>query len=149
LAVLQHRLDALAAALTPAGRPPAAVGRSLPGVLLVGGNVFGRETLGQILEADGYRVARARNADDGLRHLRRPPHPGLVLLDMPPPCLDGWLFVRAQERDRELRDIPVIVLSSIDTTALCRPFRSIVAHFEKPVAVDRLLAAVHQHLPLI
>jgi CheY-like chemotaxis protein len=117
-------------------------------VLLVGGSDFGRETLGQILEVDGYRVERARSGDDGLEQLRHRPRPGLVLLDMPPPCLDGWQFVRAQERDPALRDIPVIVLSSIDTTALCRPFPAIVAHFEKPVAVAGLLAAIHQHLPL-
>ena len=47
-----------------------------------------------------------------------------------------------------LRHIPVIVLSSIDTTAWCRPFGAVVANFEKPVTVDGLLAAIHQHLPL-
>jgi CheY-like chemotaxis protein len=126
-----------------AQRPAAEEGR----VLLVDGNDFGRETLGRILEADGYGVLRARGGDDALRQLRREPRPGLVLLDMPPPCLDGWQLLRAQERDGKLRGIPVIVLSSIDTTALCRPFQAVVAHFEKPVAVDRLLAMIHRHLP--
>jgi CheY-like chemotaxis protein len=129
------------------GQQPAEEDHSLRSVLIIASDNFGRETLGQILEVDGYRVLRARNASDGLEHLRRRPRPGLVLLDMPPPCLDGWQFVRAQERDAALRNIPVIVLSSIDTSALCRPFRAIVAHFEKPFPVEGLLAAIHQHLP--
>jgi len=105
--------------------------------------------LGRILEVNGYRVSKARNADAGLQHLRRAPQPELIVIDMPPPCLDGWQFVRAQERDAALRDIPVIVVSSIDTTALCQSFGAVVAHFEKPVCVNGLLDAIHQHLPLV
>ncbi len=147
LARLQQRLEGcgllagwLASSPQPDDCPPRFV-------LIIDGDDFGRETLSRILEADGYEVLRARNARDGIEQLRGSPRPELVLLDMPPPCLDGWQFVRTQERDPALRDVPVIVLSSIDPEPLCRPFRAVVAHFEKPVTVSGLLDAIRLHLP--
>jgi len=128
----------------PPANEPEALLRS---ILLIDRSDFGRDTLSQILEAGGYRVLPARNSADGLKQLRQAPQTGLILLDMPPPCLDGWQFVRTQERDPVLSAIPVIVLSSVDTTVLCRPFPAVVAHFEKPVAVAGLLAVIRQHLP--
>jgi CheY-like chemotaxis protein len=119
-----------------------------PPVLLVDDNDFGRETLGKILEAEGLRVLRARDGREALCTSRGFPRPRLILLDLFMPRLDGWQFLREQQRDPALRDIPVIVISAADSSVLCQASSAVVAHFEKPVSVDGLLAAIHRHLPV-
>jgi DNA-binding response OmpR family regulator len=109
---------------------------------------FGRETLGQILEADGYRVVRAANAAEARAHLRDRPRPGLIVHDFLLPRPAGREFAReAQEAARA--GIPIIVVSSGGPSAATQEseFAGVVAHFEKPIAVGELLAAIRHHLP--
>ncbi len=119
-----------------------------PPVLLVDDNDFGREALSKILEAEGLRVLPARDGREALRASRGFPRPRLILLDLFMPRLDGWQFLREQQRDPALRDIPVIVVSAADPSVLRQASSAVVAHFEKPVSVDGLLAAIHRHLPV-
>ena len=62
----------------------------------------------QILTADGYIVATALNADDGLRMLREH-HPDLVLLDIMMPGVDGW---ETCARIREISNVPCVFLTA-------------------------------------
>jgi CheY-like chemotaxis protein len=60
------------------------------------------------------------SGEDALAYLRREgayadsPRPHLVLLDLRMPGLDGFGVLRAVRTDPELRDVPVVVLSSSD-----------------------------------
>lgn len=60
------------------------------------------------------------SGEDALAYLRREgsyadaPRPHLVLLDLRMPGLDGFGVLRAVRTDPELRDLPVVVLSSSD-----------------------------------
>jgi CheY-like chemotaxis protein len=130
----------------PSQPPPGGHGWALGSVLLVDEDDFGRETLGRILEVDGYRVLPAANEEEARAHLHACPRPGLILLDLLGPRLEGWEFVREQGAD--LPAIPVIVVSTARPSDTACGFEGIVAHFEKPVTVCELLAAVHRHLPL-
>ena len=121
-------------------------GRPARSVLIVDDDDFGREMLGRILEAGGYRVLRAADGAEALRHLRGPARPGLIILDLLMPRLDGRRFVCRQQRDPDLAGIPVIVVSA-DTSPLGEGFPGVVARFEKPVTVPELLAAIRRHLP--
>ena len=116
-------------------------------VLIVDDDDFGRETLGQILEAAGYRVQRAAGGEAALRLLAGRCPPGLVVLDLLMPGLDGWEFVRRQQADPRLAAVPVIVVSAEDAAALRDEFAGVVAHFQKPVPLRDLLAAIRRHLP--
>jgi CheY-like chemotaxis protein len=115
-------------------------------VLIIAADDFGRETLGQILEADGLSVLRASSGDEALGLLRREPHLGLIVLDLCVPSLSGWPLVRRQQSQLGRRDIPVIVLSP-DTSGCYRGPAGVVAQFEKPVPVGALLALIRRHLP--
>ena len=76
----------------------------------------------EALEAtDSLRIAYvASDGVEALRYLRRePPHerarrPGLILLDLNMPRLDGLGTLRALKRDPLLREIPAIVLTVSD-----------------------------------
>jgi len=115
-------------------------------ILIVDDDTFGRETLGRILEVDGYRVVQAANAAAAMRYLHGQQHPGLILFDLYPPRGEGRHLVRALQSDRGLADIPVIVVSATERPSLSRS-RGVIEHFEKPIAVPELLAAVHRYLP--
>jgi CheY-like chemotaxis protein len=126
----------------PIGSAEAAVGS----VLIVDEDDFARETLARILEADGFAVTGAADGDEALARLRRPPAPDLLLLDLLAPGVGGWRALRRMRRDPALRDVPVIVVSAIDAPPTYGQQAGIVACFEKPIAVDVLLAEIRQRL---
>lgn len=122
-------------------------GASQRRVLIVDDDAFARETLGRLLEGDGYNVATAANGGEALRHLQREPRPGLIVLDLMMPRVDGFAFAKEQQRHPELAGIPVIVVSASDCQRTLA-VSAMVARFEKPVDVAELLRTINQHLPL-
>jgi CheY-like chemotaxis protein len=69
-----------------------------------------------VLEAEGYEVVEAANGREALEVLRED-KPDLVLLDvMMSTTLEGVDVSREMETDPELKDVPVIMVSSIATT---------------------------------
>jgi two-component system, OmpR family, alkaline phosphatase synthesis response regulator PhoP len=63
------------------------------------------------LEQAGYRVLSAYNAETGLHALRRET-PDLLVLDLGLPDRDGWDLTRLIRADRQLADIPIIMLTA-------------------------------------
>jgi len=99
-----------------------------------------RQAVAEILVEEGYQVAGASDGEEALAQVRSF-HPQVVLLDLMMPGMSGWEFLRAQQRDPELRGIPVIVLSALGGE------RGIAAQgfIEKPFDLEELLRAVRQH----
>lgn len=62
------------------------------------------------LTRDGHEVQVVHEGRDGLRYAYAY-QPGLVLLDILMPGMNGWDLLR---RMRELSDVPVIILSAVD-----------------------------------
>lgn len=115
-------------------------------VLVVEDDVDIRDTLAQVLEAEGYTVALAANGSDALEILRSAAsQPCVILLDLMMPVMDGWKFREQQMNDPSLADIPVVIL-----TADGRPDAKVaMAHaadgLTKPVRLDHLLRVVSQY----
>lgn len=63
------------------------------------------------LEQAGYRVLTAANAETGLHILRRET-PDLLVLDLGLPDRDGWDLTRLVRSDRQLANIPIIMLTA-------------------------------------
>ncbi len=63
------------------------------------------------LEQAGFRVLTACNADIGLHTLRRE-KPDLLVLDLGLPDRDGWDLTRQIRSDRQLADLPIIMLTA-------------------------------------
>ena len=88
--------------------------RSGPGRLLVADdNKVNRLLLTRSLELQGHSVASAENGRVALEMLRREGF-DLLLLDMEMPEMDGFQVLEQLAGDRQLRDIPVIVTSSLE-----------------------------------
>lgn len=78
-------------------------------VLVIDDETDVRELVRELLERAGYDVQEAASGRDGLRALYAVP-PGLVLLDVTMPGLDGW---ETLERIRDLTDVPVLMLTAL------------------------------------
>lgn len=92
-----------------------------------------------LLGAEGYRVSTARDAEQALAGLED--HPDVVLLDLMIPGTDGYTLLRHMRARKDLRDVPVIVVS-----AAVPPGRERIlganAVMHKPFEFDGLLRAI-------
>jgi len=82
-------------------------------LLVADDNKVNRLLLTRSLEVQGHRVASAENGVVALAMLRAESF-DLVLLDMEMPELDGFGVLEQMATDNKLRDVPVIVTSSLE-----------------------------------
>ena len=82
-------------------------------LLVVDDNRVNRLLVARTLEQFGHRVAFAENGRQALEALRSRPA-DLVLLDIEMPEMDGYQTLEALQADPKLRDIPVVMMSSLD-----------------------------------
>jgi class 3 adenylate cyclase len=82
-------------------------------LLVVDDNKVNRLLLARNLELQGHSVALAENGRVALDMLRRESF-DLLLLDMEMPEMDGFQVLEQLVRDLQLRDLPVIVTSSLE-----------------------------------
>src|SRR4030081_647198 len=82
-------------------------------LLVVDDNKVNRLLLTRSLELQGHSVSSAENGRVALEMLRREPF-DLLLLDMEMPEMDGFQVLEQLSGDRQLRDLPVIVTSSLE-----------------------------------
>jgi two-component system, cell cycle response regulator DivK len=116
-------------------------------VLLIEDNEDNRIVYSTILQHYGYAVLEAQTGEEGLE-LARTRKPGVILMDIGLPGMDGWETTTRLRRDEATRDIPVIALTAHALSehrmrALevgCDDFLA------KPVEPREVLAAVTRHL---
>ncbi len=105
-------------------------------VLVVDDDPDIRDTLRDVIEAEGFCVVCAPNGDAALDVLRRGLRPALVVLDLMMPAMSGWELLAAIRAERALADIPVAVISAAGGRAAPKG----ATHFlRKPVALDTLI----------
>jgi CheY-like chemotaxis protein len=96
-----------------------------------------RETICAILEAEGYCVETACNGLEALESLRVGAPPGLVVLDLTMPVMNGYELLEHMQSDRALSAIPVMVVS-----AICDLKPPAVPCLRKPFDIDALTRMV-------
>jgi class 3 adenylate cyclase len=82
-------------------------------LLVVDDNKVNRILLARGLESQGHRVETAENGKQALEKLRTDSF-DLVLLDIEMPEMNGYQVLETCLQDPELRDIPIIMTSSLD-----------------------------------
>ena len=90
-------------------------------LLVVDDNRVNRLLLGRALEQLGHTVTFAENGREALGALRQR-RVDLVLLDIEMPEMDGYQVLEALAADPRLRDVPVVMMSSVeevDSVARC------------------------------
>ena len=82
-------------------------------LLLVDDNKVNRILLSRGLESDGHKIEIAENGKQALEKLRADAF-DLVLLDIEMPEMNGYEVLEVCLQDADLRDIPIIMTSSLD-----------------------------------
>ncbi len=124
-------------------RPP---GGSRP-ILVVDDDASLRRLLFWTLTEEGYSVLEASDGAVALARVHEAT-PGLILLDMRMPVLDGWEFAR-RYRARPGPHAPIVcVTAAADAAAVAARGTQIgaVASLSKPFDLDELLALVRRYL---
>jgi CheY-like chemotaxis protein len=98
-----------------------------------------------LLQLEGHTVATAADGGEALETLRAGLQPGLILLDLMMPHVDGFQFRKAQLKDPRLSSIPVAVYSGHHDPMRYAGLLNAVAYFRKPVEVETLLEIVETH----
>jgi CheY-like chemotaxis protein len=97
--------DVLSRHIRPGGLP----------VLVVEDDVASREMLARLLRKEGLTVNEAENGSVALEEIAKQ-RPGLILLDLMMPVMDGFEFLGVLATQPQLAAIPVIVVTAKDLT---------------------------------
>jgi two-component system cell cycle response regulator DivK len=102
----------------------------------------------RLLEMSGYRVLEAINGEEAVEMAERE-RPGLILMDLSLPLLDGLAATRRIRQHADLREVPIVAVSAHDTAdfhadALAAGCNDYVT---KPIDFDQLEALLGRLLP--
>ena len=116
-------------------------------ILVVEDKETNRKLVREVLRFRGFEVVEATTAEDGLE-MARTRRPGLILMDIQLPGMDGVAALKHLRADPETREIPVVAL-----TASAMPDERdqiLAAGFDgyetKPISVKRLEEVVREGL---
>lgn len=70
-----------------------------------------RETLCEVLLEAGYPVQQAENGEVALQRVGEE-QPGIVLLDLKMPVLDGWGVMERMRKEPRSAGVPILILSA-------------------------------------
>lgn len=123
-------------------------GHQPPTVMVVEDFEDNRFMMRRLLEMSGYRVLEAINGEEAVE-LAQSARPGLILMDLSLPLLDGLAATRRIREVPELQRIPIVAVSAHDTAdfhaeALAAGCNDYVT---KPIDFDELEALLSRLLP--
>ncbi|MES2525837.1 MAG: response regulator [Bdellovibrionota bacterium] len=119
-------------------------------IMIVEDDFYIRESFVSILQDEGYHVIEAENGQQALNILldKKVEHPGLIILDLRMPVMDGRTFLEILHRDYpdDLCQIPILLATaygSADDEMSHLP--CMVEKIQKPLNISELMNAVHRH----
>lgn len=116
-------------------------------ILLVEDEEAIREVMEAVLQSEGYSVVCTGNGAAALDVLRDGLRPGMIILDLVMPVMDGWQFRTAQLHDPELLKIPTVVFTAVGNVRETVEKLNVAGGFEKGDFAE-MLRFVAQFCPL-
>jgi CheY-like chemotaxis protein len=111
-------------------------------ILVVDDDQLTREVLRYLLEDKGYEVVCAANGREALDLLHNSCRPLVILLDLGMPVMTGRQFRAEQQRDPELANIPVVIISGESHLRQAAASLGDLICFAKPIEFDELLQVI-------
>ena len=117
-------------------------------VLVVDDSAVSRKVASLALERNGYEIFQAKNGLEALTRMNTQ-KPDLVLLDIIMPKMDGYETLSIIKNNQELKNIPVIMLTSRDKLfdKIKGKMSGSNEYLTKPFDPDDLVAKVSKYLP--
>ena len=103
------------------------------------------EMMRKRLEASDYEVIISNNGEEGMAKALKEV-PNLILLDIRMPKMDGYTFIKQARVDKQLKKVPIIVLSVIDQLSELLKLEGVNDYLEKPFDADILIKKIDQYL---
>lgn len=118
-------------------------------ILIVDDNLINLDVMFNCLEGYGFDTLVAEDGEGALLQAKFA-QPDIILLDVTMPGIDGFETCRRLKADEKTRDIPVIFMTALDSTAhKVKGFEvGAVDYVTKPIQQDEVLARVTNHLRL-
>lgn len=116
-------------------------------ILVVEDQADNRKIVRDLLTSSGFKVIEAVNGLEGLE-LARSHQPDLILMDIQLPGIDGYEATRRIKDDKNLKDTPVIVVTSYALSGdEKKAFEAgCDAYVAKPFSPRKMLAKVKEFL---
>jgi CheY-like chemotaxis protein len=113
-------------------------------ILVIDDDADVRGSVAEVLEDEGFTVAKAENGAAALKMLLSGTRPDIILLDMMMPEMDGWAFCVEQQKYPEIAGIPVIVFTAYGVPRETAAQMGAQGFLKKPLRLAELLAAIHR-----
>jgi len=104
-----------------------------------------RDTLSRLLELNGFKVAYARNGQEGVNMAVRW-KPDVILMDLRMPVMDGYKAITEIRLNSSTANIPVFVVSAWSSSNERTQAKLAGANgfFVKPPDLNKLIAAINE-----
>ncbi len=81
-------------------------------VLLVDDDLTLREMYEERLKTEGFEIVQATNGSEAIQRAKEK-KPAIILLDIMMPKVNGFDVLKMMRADKELKDVPIIVLTAL------------------------------------
>ena len=113
-------------------------------VLIVEDDPALREVYGEVLAGEGFGIRLAANGHEALALLSAKPEvPCTILLDLRMPGMNGWELADRLRETARWQDVPIVVVAAHYLVADEAVRIGAASWLQKPVTLDRLVAAVN------
>ena len=125
-------------------------------ILVVEDDLHMRIFITTVLETSGYNATASKDGQEGIRKVKED-RPDLIILDVMMPEEGGVSMYRQLKTDNQLKDIPVVMLSGVESKTFLHslkmmsiglrdPLPAPEAYVEKPLKAEELLNIVQKLL---
>ena len=109
-------------------------------ILVIDDDALAHDLIKRKLAGEDYHIISALNGEQGIAKAKEL-KPDLILLDILMPGKDGWTVLAELRDDKQLADIPIIVISMLDDDQSATALGA-KAYMTKPVDRDKLVANI-------
>ena len=99
------------------------------------------EVMKMRFEKEGYEITTAYDGEECLKKVKEDP-PGLIIMDVTMPKMDGYTAVRGIKADAKIRHIPIIVVTGKEQMEDIFRMEGVKEYVVKPFEFEDLLEKV-------
>ena len=118
-------------------------------ILVIEDEIHIQKLVFHILSKAGYEVDLASTGEEGLKIVKDGPLPGVILLDIMMPGIDGLSVLRTLKASNRTKDVPVVLLTALAQENVVLKGIELGAkdYIRKPFHPKELTERLTKHIP--